>query len=152
MGQKIQQAKTIKCGNKQMKQDENYYKSLYFSHITEDETTGCELWNAAKNNIGYGMFRFDGKMRTVHRLRMQWEGHDIVGKLVYHSCDNYNCVNPAHLSVGTYIEKASVMMGKGRAGTAWSDHSRYQTCEHCGYHGSPAVVGRRHGEHCKHKP
>jgi hypothetical protein len=138
---------------KQMKTtSEEQYKSYFFSHVKTDETTGCELWTASKNNVGYGLFRHLAGMRTVHRLRMEWEGHEIHGKLVYHSCDNYHCVNPAHLSVGTYIEKAAVMMGKGRAGTAWSDHSKYQTCEHCGYHGSPAVVGRRHNDHCKHKP
>jgi hypothetical protein len=134
-----------------MKQDENYYKSLFFSHVKEDTATGCELWTASTNNIGYGFFRFDGKMRTVHRLRMQWEGHNIDGKVVYHDCDNYNCVNPKHLNVGTHQQKADVMKGKGRAGTAWRNAANYQTCVHCGYHGSPAVVGRRHNDKCKHK-
>jgi phage major head subunit gpT-like protein len=135
-----------------MKQDENYYKSLFFSHVKEDTTTGCELWTASTNNVGYGFFRFDGKMRTVHRLRMQWEGHNIDGKVVYHDCDNYNCVNPAHLNVGTHQQKSAVMTSKGRSGTAWSNAANYQTCKYCGYHGSPAVVGRRHNEQCKHKP
>jgi len=130
---------------------EEQYKSYFFSHV-EENSTGCELWTAATNNIGYGLFRYNGGMRTVHRLRMQWEGHDITGKVVYHDCDNYNCVNPNHLNVGTHQQKADVMTGKGRAGTAWSDKALYQTCKHCGYHGSPAVIGRRHNDKCKHKP
>ena len=131
---------------------EQQYKSYFFSHVKEDIATGCELWTAATNNIGYGMFRYSTGMRTVHRLRMEWEGHNIEGKVVYHDCDNYNCVNPAHLHVGTAQQKADVMTSKGRAGTAWSDKRLYQTCIHCGYHGSPAVVGRRHNDKCKHKP
>lgn len=135
-----------------MKQSENYYKALYFSHVEEDIATGCELWTAATNNIGYGFFRYDGKMRTVHRLRMEWEGHDITDKVVYHDCDNYNCVNPAHLNVGTYQQKSDVMTAKGRAGRYWKDPSLHTTCKHCSYHGSPAVISHRHNDKCVHKP
>ena len=132
---------------------EEQYKTYFYSHVTPaTDGSGCELWTASKNNIGYGMFRYDGKMRTVHRLRMEWEGHNIEGKLVYHDCDNYHCVNPDHLNVGTNKQKTDVMTSKGRSGTAWSLKSMYQTCKYCGYHGSPAVVGRRHNEFCKQKP
>jgi len=130
----------------------NQYKKYYESHIKIDPTTGCELWTAATNNIGYGMFRYDGKMRTVHRLRMEWEGYDIEGKVVFHDCDNYHCVNPLHLNIGSLHDKAQIMMTKGRSGTAWSSPQMHKTCKHCGYHGSPAVIGRRHNDKCKHKP
>jgi hypothetical protein len=131
---------------------EQQYKTYYYSHVKHDPTTGCDLWTASKNNIGYGFFRYDGKMRTVHRLRMEWEGYNIEGKVVYHDCDNYHCVNPNHLNVGTNQQKTDVMTSKGRIGTNWRDKNKYQTCIHCGYHGSPAVVGRRHNDKCKHKP
>ena len=131
---------------------EEQYKIYFDSHVKHDSITGCDLWTAATNNIGYGMFRYDGKMRTVHRLRMEWEGYDIEGKVVFHDCDNYHCVNPYHLNVGTLKEKSQIMVDKGRSGTNWSDKSKYKTCKQCGYHGSPAVVGRRHNDKCKHKP
>ena len=133
--------------------DDNYYKTLYFSHV-EDATdgSGCELWTAAKNNIGYGFFRYDGKMQTAHRVRMQWEGFDVKGKTVSHTCSNYHCVNPNHLHVGTMHDKGQASSKRGTAGTHWIDPKYHKTCEHCGYTGSPAVIGRRHGNNCKHKP
>lgn len=134
-----------------MKIDQQKYQTYFNSHVKIDDN-GCHRWVAGKNNIGYGMFRYDGKMRTVHRLMMEWEGHNIVGKVVYHSCDNYDCVNPDHLNVGTIKEKNQLMSEKGRSGIFWSDPKYYQTCQHCGYHGSPAVVAHYHNEKCAQKP
>jgi hypothetical protein len=132
---------------------EEYYKALFASHVVEAEDgSDCHLWTGGKNNIGYGLWRYDGKMRTVHRVMAKWEGHNIDGKVVYHSCDNYNCVNPLHLSVGSRTDKAQVMVAKGRAGTFWKDAKYQQTCEHCGYVGSPAVVAHRHNDRCEFKP
>lgn len=135
-----------------MTKDENYYKELFASHVNiTTDGTDCHLWIAAKNNIGYGLWRYDGKMRTVHRIMAKWEGYNIDGLVVYHSCDNYNCVNPQHLNVGTRWDKSQVMASKGRAGNAWRDIKYHTTCIHCGYTGSPAVIGRRHNDRCEFK-
>lgn len=130
---------------------ESDYQRYFYSHVKEDPC-GCHLWQASKNNIGYGMFRYHDKMQTTHRVAMQIEGHKIDGKIVYHTCDNYDCVNPQHLKIGTRTDKAQEMSRKGRAGTHWTDKKYHKTCEHCGYHGSPAVYARFHGDKCKHKP
>lgn len=130
---------------------EQQYQAYFHSHIKEDDS-GCYLWQAAKNNIGFGMFRYHDKMQTTHRVAMQIEGHDIRGKIVYHTCDNYHCVNPAHLKVGTRKDKAQEVSRKGRAGTHWTDPKYFKTCVHCGYYGTPAVVHRLHNDKCKSKP
>lgn len=130
---------------------EQEYRAFFRSHIKEDDS-GCYLWTAAKNNIGYGMFRYHDKMQTSHRVAMQIEGHSVVDKIVYHTCDNYHCVNPQHLRIGTRQDKADMVTSKGRAGTHWTDPKYHKTCVHCGYHGSPAVYARFHGDLCKHKP
>lgn len=124
---------------------------LFMSHvdITDD---GHWLWTGGKNNIGYGMFRYDGKMRTAHRCIMDMEGHDIEGKTVYRTCTHYNCVNPAHLRIGTDKDKAQMMTERGNSGKHWRDPSYHKTCPHCGYHGSPAVIGNYHNDKCKQKP
>lgn len=124
----------------------------YFSNHVEIHDNGCHLWTGGKNNIGYGMWRYDGKMRTVHRVMAKWEGHDIEGKIVYHTCDHYNCVNPEHLRVGTLFDKAKVMVDKGRAGVALSNINNQRTCIHCGVSSSPAVLGHYHNDKCKYKP
>ena len=127
------------------------YKS-YFEGHTKFTDDGCQRWTGGKNNLGYGLFRFDGKMRTVHRLRMYWEGYDINDKVVYHICDNYDCVNVEHLRVGTRYDKAQIMAGKGRAGTTCKDMSKFVKCKYCGTIASPPVIGKTHNDKCVHKP
>ena len=140
-----------KTGRPKVEKTKEHYSQYFYQHVHFDEC-GCHLWTAAKNNIGYGMFRYLTGMATTHRVVMDLEGHDIDGKVVYHTCDNYHCVNPEHLRIGTVKEKAQVMTKKGRSGKIWSDPKLYRTCKYCGYTGSPAVIGRLHNEKCKHKP
>lgn len=130
---------------------ENEYRQFFDSHVKEDDS-GCYLWQAAKNNIGYGLFRYHGKMQTSHRVQLKLLGHDIDKKIVFHSCDNYDCVNPAHLQIGTLYDKAQVVKNKGRSGRACTDSSLFRTCIYCGYVGNPLVIGHVHNEKCKHKP
>ncbi|CAB4153379.1 hypothetical protein UFOVP623_11 [uncultured Caudovirales phage] len=127
------------------------YKNYYFSHVKPD-VNDCHLWTASKNNVGYGMFRYDGKMRTVHRLMMEWEGYDIENKIVYHTCHNYHCVNPAHLRVGNLIDKTQMMLSKGNISGVLTDPKYFRTCNHCGYHGPQTVTSHWHNDKCKHKP
>ena len=127
------------------------HRSDFNSHIRED-ADGCWRWTAAKNNIGYGLFRMQGKMKSAHRSMMLLEGHDIEDKMVFHTCDSYDCVNPDHLIIGELKDKVQIMKDKGRAGIFWSDPIHHQTCVHCGYHGSPAPIAHFHNNRCKHKP
>jgi hypothetical protein len=127
------------------------HRADFNSHVRVDDD-GCWRWTAGKQNIGYGMFRMQGKMRTSHRCMMMLEGHDIEDKIVYHTCDSYDCVNPDHLKVGVNQDKVAVMTSKKRAGTYWSDPKNYKTCAHCGYTGSPAPIAQYHNDNCKHKP
>lgn len=127
---------------------------VFFDKHVEEATdgTGCYLWTAAKNNIGYGFFRYLNGMATAHRAIMDMEGHDIKNKVVYHTCDNYHCVNPAHLRIGTMTDKAQIMKAKGRAGTVCTDPSKYETCPHCGTTTNKLVLGHVHYHKCKQKP
>lgn len=131
--------------------DHKFYETLFNSHVKLDDS-GCHLWTAAKNNIGYGMFRYKHGMATSHRVIMDLLGYDIVNKIVYHTCDNYNCVNPDHLRIGTRFDKAQMMASKGHAGKHWKDPKYFKTCPHCNFHGSPAVIGHFHNDKCKNKP
>lgn len=130
---------------------EQEYVAYFNRHVKEDES-GCYLWTAAKNNIGYGLFRYHNGMATSHRVQMQMLGYDIKDKIVYHTCDNYHCVNPDHLRIGTRKDKAQISMLKGRMGQTFTDPKFFKTCEHCGKSTNPAAFAHSHGDRCRLKP
>lgn len=128
-----------------------YYMNLFSQHVQIDTDSGCHLWTASKNNVGYGLFRYKNGMMSSHRVIMDLLGYDIKGKIVYHTCGNYHCVNPNHLRVGTKEDKIQQMRDNGKTGVIWKDTKYHKTCPHCGYHGSPAVIGNFHNDRCKQK-
>jgi len=56
-----------------------------------------------------------GKHIKAHRMSYLIHVGDIpAGKVVMHSCDNPSCVNPDHLSVGSYSDNIQDCVRKGR--------------------------------------
>lgn len=147
----MKEMKIMSVGRPKKQNTEAEYRRLFDSHIEENDS-GCYLWTASKNNIGFGFFRYHDKMQTAHRVQLKLLGQNIDGKTVHHICDNYHCVNPAHLVAGTLKQKGESVAKKGRAGRICTDPTLFKTCEHCGYHGNQAVLAHVHGDKCKHKP
>ncbi len=77
---------------------------------------GCWLWQAAKDQKGYGMFYIEGKVRKANRA--SWMLHRdrplTNNLLVCHKCDNPSCVNPDHLFLGSYSDNNNDAVSKGR--------------------------------------
>lgn len=85
-----------------------------------DPATGCWIWQAAKNEKGYGAFgvpQDDGtqKIVTAHRYAYEtYVGPIPEGMCVLHKCDTPSCVCPAHLWIGTHQENMADKVAKGR--------------------------------------
>lgn len=75
----------------------------------------CWLWRGSIQGK-YGSIRIEGKSAGAHRVSYQLHKGEIPeGLVVMHSCDVPLCVNPNHLSVGTYSDNTQDMLRKGRA-------------------------------------
>jgi hypothetical protein len=76
---------------------------------------GCWLWTGASTKGGYGQFSWDRVPKLTHRT--SWElAHGPIpeGMLVCHTCDVRNCLNPAHLFLGTQLQNIADKVAKGR--------------------------------------
>lgn len=83
-----------------------------------DKQSDCWIWIGNKRG-NYGSFSVGSRsLGSVLAHRFSWSMYSKQetpkGMVIMHSCDNPLCVNPAHLSVGTYMENTHDMLKKGR--------------------------------------
>lgn len=77
---------------------------------------GCTEWQGNRNENGYGVSHYSGKLIYVHRLAWIRERGPIPeGMQVLHECDNPPCCNIDHLFLGTQLDNILDMTQKGRA-------------------------------------
>ena len=77
----------------------------FWEKVEPCPTSGCWHWTAAKDQDGYGMFRWDGGARRAHRVSYtELVGPIPEGLQIDHLCRNRGCVNPAHLEPVTNRE------------------------------------------------
>jgi len=63
----------------------------------------CWEWTASRNNNGYGVFRWQGRLHCAHRIVYQvLVGLIPDGLESDHLCRNPPCVNPAHIEAVTH--------------------------------------------------
>jgi hypothetical protein len=66
------------------------------SHVLAN---GCKIWKGAKDDRGYGKFTLGDSCISAHKFAyLAANGLYRTVKRVVHSCNNKDCVNPAHLS------------------------------------------------------
>lgn len=65
----------------------------------KETACGCWEWTRSKNNRGYGVIYFDGKLHLAHRAAWLMEHGEWPrkGKVIDHICQNKSCINPSHL-------------------------------------------------------
>ncbi len=77
--------------------------------------SGCWVTRVGKDSDGYGVTKFHGKHRRVHRFAYEtWVGPIPDGKQINHHCDNPPCINPEHLYAGTSKENMQDAWRRGR--------------------------------------
>lgn len=76
----------------------------------------CRVWTGSINKrTGYGSVWADGRTRQAHVVSYEMHKGPIpAGLVILHGCDNRICINPAHLSAGTYLDNARDMQAKKR--------------------------------------
>lgn len=76
---------------------------------------GCWLWTGGLSPKGYGVHWIGKGHKRAHRYAYELvHGVDPGRRVVMHTCDVRNCVNPAHLRLGTQTENVADMDRKGR--------------------------------------
>ncbi len=63
---------------------------------------------------GYGQINVNGRAAYAHRVSYELHKGPIGASFVLHSCDNRKCVNPAHLSLGSFDDNMADMVSKSR--------------------------------------
>ncbi len=83
------------------------------------KTESCWLWQGSKSKFGHGSIAvwINNKkvLKKTHRVSWELVNGDIPNNLfVLHKCDVPNCINPAHLFLGTKAENYQDMINKKR--------------------------------------
>ena len=76
----------------------------------------CVQFSHRVNEYGYSILKMSKKTIPAHRFAYYWFNNRPVDplKCVMHSCDNPGCVNPRHLSEGTWLDNNRDRAAKGR--------------------------------------
>lgn len=94
----------------------NDLPGIFWQNVNPGGADECWIWRGYINTGGYGGLKYAQKQVQAHRVSYEIH-HDVAlldEQILMHSCDNPPCVNPAHLSIGSYLANVRDMLDKGR--------------------------------------
>lgn len=98
-------------------------KERFLGKMCPEPFSGCWLWMATVNNLGYGEFWLKDGNHYAHRMSwMMFMGEIPNGLWVLHHCDTPCCVNPNHLFLGTHQDNRDDCKKKGRTVRGEKNH------------------------------
>jgi hypothetical protein len=87
----------------------------FWKKVDKKSDDECWLW-LGWTTKRYGRFYVAGRKRVATHIALELVGRVVPeGMLVCHTCDTPECVNPAHLFIGTHRDNAHDMKLKGRS-------------------------------------
>ncbi len=91
----------------------------FWSRVQRGDPAECWLWQGYCNPAGYGQIKIDRRMKGAHRLAywLSGQGELPPGAVVRHLCNCPQCVNPAHLAVGSHQDNVRDRVLAGRSAT-----------------------------------
>lgn len=93
-----------------MPADERF--AIYAVPVTE---SGCWLWDGPSYASGYGRIKVGGKTVRATHYALAMAGRPVPNGLqACHKCDTPECVNPAHLFIGTQLDNEADKIAKSR--------------------------------------
>lgn len=96
------------------------FETRFWRCVDKNGPGHCWSWTGTKDQHGYGNILRAGRgsaLIKAHRASLELHGNPPpTDKVVMHSCDNPNCVNPEHLRIGTQKENIRDCAQKGRSG------------------------------------
>jgi hypothetical protein len=92
-------------------------ETRFWAKVQQGAADECWPWLAAHSDSGQGNVRWRGRVTGAHRVSYLLCNGEIPPSLVVrHTCDRANCVNPAHLVLGTIQENNADRLARGRYG------------------------------------
>src|SRR3990167_5347280 len=95
---------------------ERSLEQRFWEKVEKRGENECWFWQGATlADKRYGQFFYNGRLVLAPRISYFIANGKFPprGRVVMHSCDNGLCVNPTHLSVGTYFENYRDALIKG---------------------------------------
>lgn len=94
---------------------ERFWSKTRVNNDHEWNGSNCIDWTALKYSFGYGRHYMNKKQVMAHRASFElFVGEIPSGLCVCHRCDRPECVNPAHLFLGTNKQNSEDRVQKGR--------------------------------------
>lgn len=109
--------------------------TTFWARVDRVDDEKCWLWRGTLDRKGYGILKSKGRKLKAHRLLWIISHGDIPvgigyhGTCVLHRCDTPQCVNPAHLFIGSCADniRDKVQKGRGAFGDAHGTHTMPDT-------------------------